>query len=1329
MADAKVNISEIDISRDSIKSLSNELSAAISVAFSNVFNENVLSDYGKKIKNEFDKIAISTKNSFKDRIEKLTSEIELKDFKAGIVLDQSQTELLKRISDAIGTVDVSNNFENTFNEIISSIKSIDFSKTGDDLKSEIDNAMSTIKTIDLSEITNTFKNDISNIVHSLSSLDLSTVSSDIQNIIYDSISKFHSLDLSKPSSELKDDIYDAVSLLTSIDFSKVGPVLRGDIYSIVDYIDNMDLNIINESSISNILDELKNTKYTVSATVAVPKSKDMDLNITYEKEKLRQKLIDIIDAVRKTTGHGYANLTDELMALVDNLDFSKSYTKYAQDLEKEIKKIEKTAGTLKFPEPNLLSITTALRDVAQNFYEIEHAATRAAESIVDSYMKSFNFIKKLPFGDALYTSMGIDSIKKGLNEKIKETLLDAFKTGTLNLMTFRKIFKESLVGIKDAIISIGKHWKILLPLGLIYGIYKGFQLWQTQLKTVMETTGLLYNEAEKLAAIAIDAAATYGHMGVSLEVASKSAGSIFNQFRMTNLVTEELLKTTSLVSAAIGLSTDESTKLMSVFKTITNLGDENLKYATGYVKRLALAANVAPSRVMKDIAESSETIYSFMSDSVPKIAAAAVEAARLGTSLKEMGQMADSLLDWDTSIQATMEASVLLGRSVDFSRARMLAFNGDLRDMTKEIMNQVGSLEEFMNMNVFQRRSLAKAAGMNVEQLSNMLRQQKAINNMLPHETAEYEAIRKELEIMRDVNKDSILDENRRQLVTEKFMAAINRIGYSLMNSVVPALEIIADIIGVLVIPLVWIGDAINLINEGVQNLAKALPGIDEDLARVIGSLVMFGSILTGLFLGKKLYSMIRKTLNFKKMMKFPSPADVTSKTKAITDSMSETVSKSTSNIKDKLSSTSKDISKTSERATSAAKSTSKSAGGFIKKLANGMVTLAKGIGNSLKELAKGIGGVIYEISKAIGSSLKFLAKGIGSSIEILARSIGKGIGLILKGIASGLRAMGDPKVIMGALALAIIAGSTYVFALAFKEFTDIDWGEVFIGIGAMTTLGLVAAALGAIGPMILLGAVSLAALSGALYVSALAFKEFTDIDWGNVWAGIGTITALAAIATAALPAFIIGAIGLGIFSVAMYSTGKAASVLAEGLSAISNSMGGVTSIMSELVEMSDGLFTAASAIFMLAGSIGAFATAMSIANMGSIGDSILGLFGGSFTDKLSEIVELGPGLTIAANGMKVLSDSIKQYSNIEPEMIQAINQELKNTVELAEKQRELPTPQVNIDNKNEEIINKLDELINVLSNMGIEADGIKIAKLVNKYERSDLVGGNISSM
>jgi hypothetical protein len=125
---------------------------------------------------------------------------------------------------------------------------------------------------------------------------------------------------------------------------------------------------------------------------------------------------------------------------------------------------------------------------------------------------------------------------------------------------------------------------------------------------------------------------------------------------------------------------------------------------------------------MRDLAENAEFFAQFAKDGGMNIINAGVAARKLGLEMNAVAGISESLLDFESSIEKQMEASLLIGRQINLDRARQLSLVGDQEGVMKEILKQVGGEAEFNRMNVIQRKALAESVGVNVEQLSRLVR-------------------------------------------------------------------------------------------------------------------------------------------------------------------------------------------------------------------------------------------------------------------------------------------------------------------------------------------------------------------------------------------------------------------------------------------------------------------------------------------------------------------------------------------------------------------------------------------------------------------------------
>ena len=236
---------------------------------------------------------------------------------------------------------------------------------------------------------------------------------------------------------------------------------------------------------------------------------------------------------------------------------------------------------------------------------------------------------------------------------------------------------------------------------------------------------------QSLGTSAVDSARLAGNIKVA-GLAAKAVGgnsqeaeaavlSIAEEFGSISNISLGVSKQLGVVTGQFGLSGANAGKLLKSLQSINGASLEtnlNLISATG---ELARAEGVAPAQVLNDIAGDTENFAKFAKDGGRNIAAAAIEARKLGLALGTVAGIAENLLDFESSIEAQLEASLLLGRQINLDKARELALTGDLEGLAKEVKNQVGSQAEFEAMNVIQRQSLAKAIGVSVADLGKIV--------------------------------------------------------------------------------------------------------------------------------------------------------------------------------------------------------------------------------------------------------------------------------------------------------------------------------------------------------------------------------------------------------------------------------------------------------------------------------------------------------------------------------------------------------------------------------------------------------------------------------
>jgi hypothetical protein len=187
-----------------------------------------------------------------------------------------------------------------------------------------------------------------------------------------------------------------------------------------------------------------------------------------------------------------------------------------------------------------------------------------------------------------------------------------------------------------------------------------------------------------------------------------------------NKISNGLAFDLGLLPTHLGVSGDEAGKLVNQFGNLQGKSNQVALNTLEATSQLAAANGVIPSQVMQDLASNTELAATYASGFGDNISKAAIDAARLGVDLQTVGKISDGLLDYQTSVAAEMEASVLLGRNLNLQKARELAYADDIDGAMRAALDAAGGIDAFNRMDVFQKKAVAAAIGVSVGELKQM---------------------------------------------------------------------------------------------------------------------------------------------------------------------------------------------------------------------------------------------------------------------------------------------------------------------------------------------------------------------------------------------------------------------------------------------------------------------------------------------------------------------------------------------------------------------------------------------------------------------------------
>jgi hypothetical protein len=202
--------------------------------------------------------------------------------------------------------------------------------------------------------------------------------------------------------------------------------------------------------------------------------------------------------------------------------------------------------------------------------------------------------------------------------------------------------------------------------------------------------------------------------------AEETAKSLSKEFGGLKDVTFSTQLNTNLMATNMGISGQEAASVVGNFARMNEGSAATAMDMAATTKAMGKAAGVPIDSLMKDVAGSSKAFAEYGKDGGINIAKAAVSAAKLGVGMDSLTKVTDSLLDFETSINAEMELGAMLGKQLNLDRARGLAYEGNIGGAVKETLQQLGGIEEFNKMDIFQKRKAAELLGLSVDELQKM---------------------------------------------------------------------------------------------------------------------------------------------------------------------------------------------------------------------------------------------------------------------------------------------------------------------------------------------------------------------------------------------------------------------------------------------------------------------------------------------------------------------------------------------------------------------------------------------------------------------------------
>lgn len=274
--------------------------------------------------------------------------------------------------------------------------------------------------------------------------------------------------------------------------------------------------------------------------------------------------------------------------------------------------------------------------------------------------------------------------------------------------------------------SIMTSLKRVVPLGIALGLA---QLIRQAVEVNKEVTELsknlliTYKDGNKVRKTFIDIANSSGDTSIFYDRILKANNAINKELGFFKVLSYDINTQFSRLVNNMGVSEESAAKLAKATIATGGSLEHNADVMAGIVSSVSSQRGVQLS--VRDIVEETgkyadEMLTTFKGNPI-ELAKAVIQAKALGTNLSNVSKQADQILNFESSIESTLKASLLTGKLINLEKARELALNNRLGDLAGELVDRGMSFNEFSNLNRIQQSALSESLGLSTSELSDQL--------------------------------------------------------------------------------------------------------------------------------------------------------------------------------------------------------------------------------------------------------------------------------------------------------------------------------------------------------------------------------------------------------------------------------------------------------------------------------------------------------------------------------------------------------------------------------------------------------------------------------
>jgi len=624
------------------------------------------------------------------------------------------------------------------------------------------------------------------------------------------------------------------------------------------------------------------------------------INVQDQLNKLQQEQKDLVDDISKESNliRDNNDKINQLVAKKNKLqeiankaeangnDLTAARALYAQDaVDKEIELAKEATAEAKLSHQiknealataqdqiqaaiDLLTPLAAANEMMRLADKTAQEFGISIEEISGELMAPFNdamgFLKKVPGGGIMGKFFGVDKklavVQKAITDSFISGLATTGSVGSASFMALK-------AGARAFMTSLGPILIPLLAIAATAALIKSALDQDQEVTDMAKNLGMSKDEARGIHEELLGIAETTKVVGANSKALHEAFADLTAITGQNVVANKEMLETQVLLTKQYGMTGAEA----AAFQQSSIGQGKTAEQVLGTVQNMTESYNKMTGdslnfkEITKDVAKATKSQLASYKGNTAELTKAVIQAKKLGVTLETASSISSNLLDFESSIENEMAANVLTGKSMNMNAARQLALQGDIVGAAAAALEQAGSYDEFLHMEMYQKEAIAKAAGMTVDQMMEAGELQKMsvalggkqIKNMSELTEADRQALVAAGAISDTKAKELAIEEQKVSMndklaaMGDKLMAIFMKIAEPIMEILDPLISLIDFIfpaikvaLNIAFFPLKIVFKTIGLIIDAWDYIFGVLgrigAAINEYLGDPIGKIVNF---------------------------------------------------------------------------------------------------------------------------------------------------------------------------------------------------------------------------------------------------------------------------------------------------------------------------------------------------------------------------------------------------------------------------------------------------------------------------------------------------------